>query len=217
MKRSASQRRRAHHASAILLAVVTPLVVGCTQSLLDEINATGAASFAAAGVNVVRQVDAKRISMFAVVSANPSTEEIGGYQIEVVADPTIIRNHKTFAGAYHNHHNGLVLNFAAVQVLEGNRELGLQLIRILARIAPDYQWSHPSLGNRSITRILQGIEADDGSMQEFLQDEELQWEERTKKFGISKKAPDVPKSSRVGLPAPTAERPLSPAKPNPHR
>jgi hypothetical protein len=163
------------------------LAVGCSRQLLDEINATGAANFDAACINVIRQVDAKRITMFAAVSVDPSVKEIGGFQIEVVSDPDIIKNHRKFSGAYHNHHNGLVLNFAAVQLLEGNRELGLYLMQTLARIDPDYEWSHPTLGNRSIKRILQGVEANDGSMQDFLKDEKSQWERRTKTYGMTEK------------------------------
>lgn len=158
------------------------LMTGCHQQLLDEYNRVAQANFAAACSNVIRQVDAKRITMFAVVPVEPSTQEIGGYQVEIVADPTIIRNHEKFSGAYHNHHNGLVLSFAAVQVLEGDRELGLFLIRTLATIDPDYESSSPSIGNRSIQRILQGVEANEG-MQDFLEDERLQWEHKLEEYG----------------------------------
>jgi hypothetical protein len=176
-----------HHGAGIFLAGMIVLNVGCNQQLLDEINATGAADFHAACINVVRQVDAKRITMFAVVSVDPSVKEIGGYQIEVVSNPDIIKNHGKQNGTYYNHHNGLVLNFAAVQVLEGNRELGLYLIETLARIDPDYKWSHPNLGSRSINRILKGVEANDERIQDFLKDEKSQWERRTKTYGIPKK------------------------------
>ena len=129
------------HGTVICVATSILLTAGCNQPLLDEINTTAQANFDAACINVIRQVDARRITLFAVVSVDPSIEEINGYRIEVVSNPDIIRNHRKFAGAYHNHHNGVVLNFAAVQVLEGNRDLGLHLIKTLAKIDPDYQWS----------------------------------------------------------------------------
>ena len=171
---------KTRHGAVICVATLILLTVGCDQQSLDEINRTGAANFDAACINVIRQVDTRRITMFAVVSVDPSIKEINGYRIEVVSNPDIIRNHRKFEGAYHNHHNGMVLTFAAVQVLEGNHDLGLYLIQTLARIDPEFEWSHPSLGNRSIKRILQGVEAKDSSVQEFLHDEKLQWESRTK-------------------------------------
>jgi hypothetical protein len=207
-----------HHVTVAFVAILILLTVGCNQSLLDEINTTGAANFDAACINVTRQVEARCITMFAVVPVDPSTKDIDGYHIEVVANPALIKNHKKFYGAYHNHHNSLVLNFAAVQVLEGNRDLGLYLMRTLARIDPSYEWSHPKLRNRSIKRILQGVEANDGSMQDFLQDEKFQWETRTRKYGMLKR--DSPVTSlRLNHETTSTnnEQPDSPSTPDPLR
>lgn len=174
---------RMYYPTALGIAIVMLLTGGCHQQLLDEMNAKAFADFATACTNVTRQVDAKRITMFAVVPVDPSTKEIGGYHIEVVANPTIIENHKKFSGACHNHHNGLVFEFAAVQVLEGDRDLGLYLIRTLAKIDPGSEESAPGQWNRPIQRILSGIEANDGSMQDFLENQKLNWENRMKEYG----------------------------------
>jgi hypothetical protein len=162
--------------------------LGCNRELLDEINAAGKADFAAACLDVIRQVDAKRITMYAVVPAASGTTDVGGYRVEVVSNPDIIAGHRKWSGTYHNHHNGVVLTFAAVQLREGNRELGLYLLRTLARIDPDHEWSNARLGNRPIKRILEGIEANDGTMDDFLRDEQEQWRWRIERYGMPRRA-----------------------------
>ncbi len=186
-----NRKTTTRYATAVGIVTLMLITTGCQQQLpqplLDDVNAVRATNFDAACINVARQVDAKRITMFAVVPVDPSTKEIDGYHIEVVVNPTIIREHREFCGAYHNHHNGLVLEFASVQVLDGNRDLGLYLIQTLANINPNYEESAPGQRNRPIQRILGGIEANDGSMQDFLEDEKLNWEHRVKEH----KTPDI--------------------------
>lgn len=157
------------------------LTVGETET--DEINQMASDNFSAACINVIRQADMKNLSLFAVVPTKPREENIQGYTIEVIVNSEIAKNHMKFSGAYHNHHNSLVLNFAAVQYLEGDKILGLRLIKILAEIDPGFVWSSPKLGNNSIQDILKGIEKNDGSMLNFLNEEKIQWEWRVKEYG----------------------------------
>lgn len=177
--------------AAIILVGVAAILFYANKSSLDEYNSVASANFSAACINVVRDTDEKRLHIFATVPVTSTVTNVGGWSIDVVSNAQIIAKHKKLAGAYHNHHNGLVLNFAAVQTLEGDRDLGLCLIRTLARVNPDFEWSGSGSRNRTIQQILQGIEANDGSMKDFLQTEKVQWEWRTKEYGMPKNAPEA--------------------------
>lgn len=60
----------------------------------------------------------------------------------------------------------------------------------LAEIDPGYEWSSPTLGNRTIQSILRGIESGDGSMRDFLEDEKQQWTWQVREYGATVPAVD---------------------------
>ena len=190
---------------AIVFLITTVGLLGLAGLLLygtkienDEHNRVTAANFSAANINVIHDHELKRVRLFAVTKVASAMTDINGWKVEVVSNPKIIAQHQQFSGSYHNHHNNLVLNVAAVHILEGDRDLGLYLVRTLARIDPTMEWSHPSLGNRSIQRILQGIEADDGSMQDFLDSEMVQWKWRTREYGTKTRTREPEPSTQTG-------------------
>ena len=102
-------------------------------------------------------------------------KNINGFEVELIVTEDIIMNHRKFSGAYHNHHNAIVLNFAATQILDGDRDLGINLIQLLSDADPSFEWSSPIHENKTIQQILKGLKADDGSMSDFLKSENNQW------------------------------------------
>ncbi len=184
--------------TTVSLLVLAGLLLYGMKIENDEHNRVTAANFSAANINVIRDHELKRVRLFAVTKAASTITDIDAWRIEVVSNPEIIAQHQKFSGSYHNHHNRLVLNVAAVHILEGDRDLGLYLIRTLAGIEPTFEWSHPTLGNRSIQRILQGVEADDGSMQDFLDSEMVQWKWRTREYGTPARSLETEPTTQRG-------------------
>ncbi len=162
------------------------------QALLDDtdetLNEMTEGNFTAACINVTRQAQKKDITMFAAVAVDAFAEQVNGCRIEVVRNSRLIAKHKNSSGTYPNHHNGMVLAFAAVQYLEGDKTLGLRLVQILSEIDPTLEWSSPTLGNRSIQSISKALEANDGSMDDFLREEKLQWARRILDYGMPQPA-----------------------------
>jgi hypothetical protein len=158
------------------------LITGCSLFDLHESQKATSANFSAACMNVIRQADKKDLTVFAVVSTKPLKEQVNGYTIELLANPGIVNDHMQSNGAYHIHHNSLILNFAAVQFYEGDKELGLRLIQLLAKADPGFIWSAPMVPNLTIHQIRKGLESDPRNMQDFLKSEKLQWEWRIDEY-----------------------------------
>jgi len=167
----------------ICLSILCIALILGYQTLLNDYNTVACGNFPAACINVIRQTEAKQLTVFATVPTTPRKEHVQDYTIDVIADGKIIKNNKPFGGAYHQHHNGIILNFAAVQILDGDRKLGLRLIQILAEVDPEYIWSSPNLPNRTIQEIRKGVETDDSSISAVLKDEKQQWAWRVKEYG----------------------------------
>jgi len=166
----------------MLTAISVVLILG-QRTLINDYNKVGCGNFSAACINVIRQTEAKQLTVFATVPTKSRKEHVQGYTIEIIANERIIKNNKPFGGAYHQHHNSIILNFAAVQILDGDSKLGLRLIQILAEVDPEYVWASPNLPNRTIQEIRKGVETGDSNIQAVLKDEKHQWAWRVKEYG----------------------------------
>jgi len=165
------------------LSVVFLVLFSCGIIGNRSLSGVSESDLAAACVNVTRQADAKSLSIFAFSSAKPRVERAGGYSIEIVAADEVMKRHKPSAGAYVNHHNGIVFDFAAEQLLEGDKELGLRLAQLLAEADPDFHWSAPMFGYFGIREFIDGISKNDPKAQAILKESKRMWDARVKSFG----------------------------------
>jgi len=162
---------------AILVLFSCGIIGGRSLSGVSE------SDLAAACVNVTRQADARTLTIFAFSSAKPRVESFGAYSIEIVASSEVMKRHKPSAGAYVNHHNGIVFDFAADQIAEGDRKLGFRLAQLIAEADPDFHWSAPMFGVFGIREFIDGVSKDDARALAILAEAKRMWAARVKSFG----------------------------------
>ena len=161
----------------------------------------GEANFYTACFNVTREVARKKLTIYAIGPTNSITVNEGGYAIEVVPfsrEVARFGNYR-FSGAYWLHHNYVILSFAAAQFSATNKQIALQVVRLLADANKDMMWTTPpeSIQSRasdipwsnykyrplSITAIRDALEKEDKSLRDFLQIEARNWKFRVERYG----------------------------------
>ena len=153
------------------------------KPILDQMQREARANFEAACMDVTREVAEKRVKIYAVARPNLTKVKQDGFEIEVLYHPELAKEHVEVSGAYHNHHNHLVLTFAAAQFAAGKKELGLRLVRLLAQVQPEMWWSSPDHPPITLKKILAGLEQDNESVRQFLKEESDDWKYREKTYG----------------------------------
>jgi hypothetical protein len=173
---------------------VLPVVAGAAEDrpvfhesparLVECIESSARANFATACVNVTRDALQKRLRIYATSpAAKVGKFKADGCEVELIYNPEIAIESKTAAGPYYQHHNHLVLKFAAAQYTAGKRGIGLLLVKLLAQAEPGIFWSSPTHPPLTIQRILAGIEADDEVVKPFLREESEDWPIKLKTYG----------------------------------
>ena len=160
-----------------------PILKESTTNLVAIIESTAQANFETACLNITRDTAQKRLRIYVVLSKTKTgTVKEGDFEIEVIYHRELMVAEQRAVGAYHQHYNNLALTFAAAQFADGKKALGLRVVRILADAHPDMWWSSPTHRPLTIQKILAGLEKDDGSVKEFLEEERKDWEYRIKNY-----------------------------------
>lgn len=152
--------------------------------LVPIMESTARANFAAACANVTRDANRKALRLYALTpTARNGITNVAGYSIEIIYNADLVKEDATSSGAYHQHHNILVLKFAAAEFASGNKELGITIVRLLANAQPDLWWSSPSHPPLTVKKILNGLEANEQTVRQFLKEENADWQYRVKTYG----------------------------------
>jgi hypothetical protein len=153
--------------------------------LIEVINSTGRANFTAACINLTRDVAAKTLTVYAVTRrAKTGTTTLAGFTIRVVYHSDLAKEQGIAAGAYHDHYNSCLLDFAAAQFAEGKKELGIGLVRLLAAADTELSWSSMEIRPVTIQKILADMEGDDPKLQKLLDEAKRDWHQRERDYRL---------------------------------
>lgn len=148
------------------------------------IDSSATANFAAACINVTREVGDKKIRIYAVSpKAKTGSFKEGKFTIEVIYNHELTEADSKASGAYYQDNNNLILSFAGWQFSSGDKDLGLRLVRMLADANPNMEWSSPEQPPTSIQKTLAGLEKNDDSVKEFLADGKRNWPTYVSMYG----------------------------------
>ncbi len=155
------------------------------SDLKGFLSETGKADFHAACLNVTRDAQAKRLRIFGMHAASRSELlEAHSYKLDIIYHPDLSLRWKKTMGAYYEHNNHLVLNFAASEYSAGHKALAVWIIKHLAQVHPDIVWySHEKNGHFTIQAILRGLEADDPNLNSFLKEQSDDWKWKCETYG----------------------------------
>jgi hypothetical protein len=174
----------------VVLCCVSPWILAQTndwpvvvKTMVDRGNKTASSDFAAACINLARDVQDKRLTVYAVVStAKTGTTNEAGFSIRVIYHSELEENFAGSAGSYVQHYNANLLDFALAQYAKGEKALGLRLVRLLAEAEPELSWSSMRIEPTSIKKILSGLERDDGSVSDILKEATRDWQWRQREY-----------------------------------
>ena len=161
---------------------VVPASRESKEELIQVINSISREVVTAAYVNVTHDVESKNVRIFSIdAEGRKAPFKVGGYQVEVIFNPRIAG---TSAGvdSYRCQHNNAVLTFAAAKFASGEKELGLSLIKLLAKAEPDLFWDMPQPVMK-IDEIQRRLIKDDGSLKDFLSEKNDAWQNIVKQYG----------------------------------
>lgn len=165
----------------ILLSPLSIFLFGCDAFDCGESMDVARANYAAANLNVARDADMGHIVLFSTTPGNTIREEMDEFVVTVLFDSAIEKHHRKWSGAYHNHHNGIALRFAAAHA-EEKPDLFKRVIYLLKEHTPDYEWSHPTLGDLPIQEIVERFENSPERLDEFFEAAKLNWERQRPAF-----------------------------------
>ena len=149
------------------------------KALVDQQMKTASSDFTAACINLTRDVQEKRLTVYAVVSkAQTGVSNESGFSIRVTYHPDLEKNYAGSSGSFQQHYNSCLLDFALAQYAEGKKTLGRRLVRLLAEAEPELSWSSMRIQPTNIKKILASLEADDGSLLDMLKEATRDWHQR---------------------------------------
>ena len=153
------------------------------KMLVDQQMKTASSDFAAACISLTRDVQDKRLTVYAVVStAKTGVTKEAGFTICVTFHRTLAENYAGSSGSYQQHYNNCLLDFALEQFAEGKRGLGIRLVRLLAEAEPELSWSSMRIQPTNIKKILASLEADDGRLADMLKEAVRDWHWRSREY-----------------------------------
>lgn len=153
------------------------------KTLLDQGMKTASSDFAAACINLTRDVQDKRLTVYSVVGViKTAVTNMAGFTIRVTYHAELEENYKGSAGSFIQHYNGCLLDFALAQYAEGKKPLGLRLVRLLAEAEPELSWSSMRIQPTNIKKILADLEADDGRLADMLKEASRDWHQRQRDY-----------------------------------
>lgn len=153
------------------------------KTLLDQEMKAARSDFAAACLSLTRDVQDKRLTVYAVVStAKTGVTNEAGFTIRVTHHRELEENYAGSDGSFINHYNGCLLDFSLAQFAEGRKALGLRLVRLLAEAAPETSWSSTRIQPTNIKTILEKLEADDGSLTDMMKEAVRDWHQRERDY-----------------------------------
>lgn len=163
---------------------------GTADTLLQLVNRTASSDFAAACISLARDVQDKRLTVYAVVPKSTIITNEAGYRtktavteeagitIQVIYHRELANNYAVREGSYQQHYNSCLLDFALAQYAEGKKALGVRLVQLLAEAEPDLSWSSSEIGPVTVQKILAGLKADDSSLSSVLKEATRDWHQR---------------------------------------
>ena len=161
----------------LILATIIGFIAWRTGSGSDAIMSYASTNFRASYLNVAHQAESRHLTLFATTTSKPWSGHVDGHSLQVIVDDELIAKHEKWAGFYHNHHNGMVLNYVAAHRSDFP-DLYNQVVEMMLEFTPDYEWSSPTHGNLTIEEIAE-ISADDHY---FYGDEQTQWDWRLRDY-----------------------------------
>lgn len=161
---------------------VVPALKESKEELIEVINIESREVAIAANVNVARDAASKSIRIFAKANEHAAPFNFDGYRVEVIYNPYIAGT-RAGVGSYRFQHNRAVLTFAAAKFASGEKKLGQSLIKLLTEAEPDLFWSLPTTPVMKIDEIQRRLSTDDGSLKEFLSEENDAWQQIVKDYG----------------------------------
>jgi len=151
--------------------------------MVDREMKAASSDFAAACINLTRDVQDKRLTVYAVVSTvETGVTNEAGFSIRVTYHPELAKNYESNLGSYQRHYNGCLLDFALAQYAEGKKALSLRLVRLLAEAEPELSWSSMRIEPTNIKKILASLEADDGRLSDMLKEATRDWHQRERDY-----------------------------------
>jgi hypothetical protein len=153
------------------------------KAMVDREMKAASSDFAAACINLSRDVQDKRLTVYAVVSTiNTGVTNEAGFKIQVIYHTGLAENYVRNLGSYQRHYNSCLLYFALAQYAEGKKAFGIRLVRLLAEAEPELSWSSMRIEPTSIKKILAGLEAHDGSLSDMLKEATRDWHQRERDY-----------------------------------
>jgi len=153
------------------------------KALVSQMDRDASADFATACVNLARDVQDRRLTVYAVVPTTTSviTNE-AGFTLQVIYHPELAKYYAPVSGSYLVHYNICLLDFALAQYAEGKKALGLRLVRLLAKAEPELSWSSIQIQPTNVRKILASLEANDGSLTDMLKEASRDWHQRERDY-----------------------------------
>jgi hypothetical protein len=153
------------------------------KAMVEREMKAASSDFAAACINLARDVQDKRLTVYSVVSTIQTgiTNE-SGFKIQVIYHSALAVNYEDNLGSYQRHYNSCLLDFALAQYAEGKKALGLRLVRLLAEAEPQLSWSSMRIQPTNIRKILVSLEADDGSLADMMKAAVRDWHQRERDY-----------------------------------
>ena len=153
------------------------------KAMVEREMKAASSDFAAACINLARDVQEKRLTVYSVVStAKTSITNEAGFKIQVIYHSGLAENYEDNLGSYQRHYNSCLLDFALAQYAEGKKTLGLRLVRLLAEAEPRLSWSSMRIQPTNIKKILASLEADDSSLSDMFKEAVRDWHQRERDY-----------------------------------
>ncbi len=153
------------------------------QELLDREMSAASSDFAAACINLTRDIHDKRLTVYAVVStAKAGVTNVAGFSIRVTYHRELEKNYSGSSGSYQQHYNGCLLDFALAQYAEGKKVLGIALVQLLAEAEPELWWSSARIQPIDIRKILTDMKNDEASLANMLKEATRDWHQRERDY-----------------------------------
>ena len=141
---------------------------------------------ATARINVVRDVMQRRLRILSTVSdGSGRVLKNNGFEVEIIYNANI-GSAKSGVGSYRFQYNDNVLTFAGAEFGSGRKELARWLVGILTEAEPDLFWESATHPVATIKQIQAGLEKDDGTLREFVQDASQTWAEIVLRYPLTK-------------------------------
>jgi hypothetical protein len=161
----------------------TPMEKAMVEAHMKE----ASANFATACINLNRDIQEKRLTIYSVETAAKScVTNLSDFTVQTIYHPELSQNYEKVSGSYMAHYNSCLLDFALAQYADGKKALGIGLVRLLSQAEPELEWSSARISSIPVKSILASLEADDRSLTPMLKEASGDWRQREKDYNPRK-------------------------------